>query len=854
MAVDINRWRDIVLAPCNASAERRNWAAARDALEALANDSNSGGSSSAPASELKFFRVLTSAVGSPSCSVVEVLYDAGDDEWKDSGGTFDAYDWTPTEAFRKNFVQGYYGIGRTNAAVGAQSLEVLAIEGPARFIQATATENMDAGEVNATVTAYWGDPLNGRDPGGTVTVHDNASFAASIKNGDKLVAVWDEKLQEYVLISPTKQTDSAALIQITGNECDSSLLKNVRCLYDGVQMSLASGAFTLGNMCGTNVLSQGTQVWVYDARKCRSIERIPAAERFIGYKLHDAFTAQGSTRPLYAIVDQTATFRWFHIVSNADAIAFAREPNAFRCRDCDEDEVADDSPSMYARWVDVIPCDFGPADVPDDSIQLIYFPMHWARCLDVAAKQQLGLNDCDLVDADPDCRVDSRILCYWNLMSERWEAVADVEKCTNKNSFAAGHIYVCKGEVLSECCVFDAIKIDYQPFNDSYCYPIVQSERVFVRCSNGDTSNLPIGYCKIGIKICNSFECTWMDNGVERTEKRPVYQFDCGNCEGCRCPPVCAPVFFKWRSTDPMSDCGSLIDGVAGTLHCVDANPVNDPESPPVPGWWGTFCVSGLEPALLYRVDGTVAGLTGTQDLMVELDCSPDSCSSSVATGNIVKTYLASQVEAGNMTALGAAVTYTSGIYGCYAVKDANGGQVFKSRDYLYGIFVQCNASENDSFNGAELFWLKNGAVAQTAGGTPIGGGTPDESECQQDCEFGTVTRLLPPASALIGDGDVAAVTTCCGNSVSMQFQTLLFECSEQQTIPIAQLANVTLGQGEIKVCPSCIHDGYHVFLGCDCLELNEDCNATPTPATCAAEAADIWLDLTWNPGPEAPQ
>ena len=82
---DPNRWRDIVLAPCNASAERRNWAATRDALEGLANDANTDGNATAPASELKFFRVLTSAVGSPSCSVIEVTYNATADEWQDNG-------------------------------------------------------------------------------------------------------------------------------------------------------------------------------------------------------------------------------------------------------------------------------------------------------------------------------------------------------------------------------------------------------------------------------------------------------------------------------------------------------------------------------------------------------------------------------------------------------------------------------------------------------------------------------------------------------------------------------------------------------------------------------------------------
>lgn len=844
---DPNRWRDIVLAPCNASAERRNWAATRDALEGLANDANTDGNAAAPASELKFFRVLTSAVGSPSCSVIEVTYNATADEWQDNGGTFDAYDWTPTEAFRQNFVQGYYGVGRTNTAVGASALEVLAIEGPARFIQATASAAMSSGTVSASVTDFWGDPLNGRDPGATVTIHDNAALGSAVKQGDKLIAVWDEKLQEYVLLAPSKQSDSAALIQITGEQCGSSLLEDVRCLYSGVQMSLSAGALSPATMC-QNPLSQGAQVWVYDARKCRSFERISASERFIGYKLHDAYTVQGSTRPLYAIVDQTASFRWFHIVSNAEAIAISKKPNGFICRDCDDDDVVDDSPSLYARWVDVIPCDFAPADVPDDTVVLLYFPMHWQRCLDAVEKQSLGLNECELVDADPDCRVDARVLGYWNVISERWEAVADPEKCTNKNSFAAGHIYVCKGEVLSECCLFDAIKIDYQPYNDSYCYPVVQSEKVFVRCSNGDIANLPIGYCKIGVKICNSFECTWTDDDGTHTEKRPVYQFDCGNCEGCRCPPTCAPVFFKWRTTDPMSDCGALVDGVAGTLHCVDANPVNSPESPTVPGWWGTFCVSGLEPAMLYRVAGTVAGMTGEQDLLVELDCTADSCSASLASGNVVKAYLASNAEAGNMTAITASITYTTGLTGCWALKDANGGQVYKARDYLYGIFVQCNPETGTSFTGAELFWLRSGAIAEG------GSGAPDTSNCQENCEFGAVTRMLPAPSARIGDGDMAAVTECCGNTTTMQFQNLLFECLEQSEVPITQLANVDLSMPGIRTCPSCVHGGWHVFLGCSCMELAEDgCTWSFDPNVCSAEAADIWLDLSWNPGPEAP-
>jgi hypothetical protein len=831
MTAEIGRWRDIVLAPCNQTAARRNWAATKEALQALAEQPPAEAAEPVAGADLRFFEVLTSNIGGDSCQVKEVVFNAGTLEWEATGAEFEAWDWTPDGAFKQNFVEGFVGIGRLNETIGDTALEVMAIEGYARFIEGTATGAMAGQTVSVTIDEFWGDPLNGRSPGASTTVHDVTNQAPNLANGDKVLAALDEKRQLYVLLAPYKGSQppgTSAIVQIKsgpGGECNTSVSKDGFCLYSAVKTELSAQALIDEEFCAEK-FQDGQQVWVLDARNCRTVDRLQHMERYVAVSMLDEFSPGGSSpRPLYAVVDASPPLRWFRILNNAEAIAQDGTPNDLKCRDCDDDDVLDDSPSVWGKWEDRNPCEFDKAVVPDPEPQLLYFPFHAIRCLSVEEQIIEGFDECWDNDVDPYCRNEELILGFWNPIAERWEAITDIQKCIQANGVEVAHIMICNNEYKEPCCLYDAVKLVYSPRNDSYCAPKTKRSRVWARCANGYTGFLPVGYCRLGVKICNQFLCDG--------ERRPVFMFDCGNCAPCVCPDPCDIMTFTLSTDNANDDCASLINGITGIMRCVDQIPVFDDPPPTTPeeydaakGWWGEFEVIGVKPRILYGCMADYNGLIN-QLIYIEISCGGQG----VPPGTILGKYT------DELDPISAPVTFKSGIFSCLPLTDEFGEQLYAVRTYQYGIWAQCGDLAG-SITNVQIFWLKDPELRTGADVKTI---TP---ECDDECPGGLTGRQVATSSALWGDRGFTESSPCCANSHVYFALPFLFECSQiLDDVPIIGMGVQPEGQTS---CPDC-GSGTHSFAGCPCINYNPgdvDCEQDVTPC----QTITMFVQLEWTP------
>lgn len=847
MAPSTGRWRDIVLNPCNQSAERRNWAATKDALQSLADQPVEP--TAVAGSDLRFFQVITSNIGGDSCQVREVSWNSGTSAWDTLGDEFEAFDWTPDGVFKQNFVEDFYGVGRLNENVGAKALEIIAIEGYARFIQGTATGGMSGGTATISITDYWGDPLNGRSPGASATVHDKSNNAPNLSIGDKVIAAFDEKRQLYVLVAPHKSSQppgNTALVEVRGGSGCTSVSENALCVYTGKKMEVSAQALLDETFCDEQ-FDAGQDVWILDARNCRSIERLQDTERYVAVSMLDEWDPdpEGSSdpRPLYAVVDATPSIRWFKVFTNAEAIVQDGSPNDLRCRDCNDDDTKDDCPSVWGKWIDVNPCEFDAADVSDPSGTLIYFPFHKLRCSPVEEQVANDFDECLDSDVDPYCRNSERVCAFYNPISQRWEALTDILKCTNLNGMDFQHVMICDVESISSCCLYDAVKIKYSPQDDSWCFPKTEREKVWVRCVNGFSGNLPLGYCKLAAKVCNNFEC--------EGENRPVYQFECGRCLVCNCPDECGPVQFSMFTDNPSDDCGSMISEVKGILRCVDSNPILGGINP---GFYGEFSYMGLEPRILY---GALADFgTVTNELIyLEIACG--------GTGHTAGTILGKYwFPPGSDEPEGfvGSVTFKSGLIACLPYQDAEGNPRFRPRSYRYGLWARCgNDGEVNGIAEVQVYWLKNEEMVSGLDEQTI------DPNCSAGCENPPSATVVATQDALWGSGSFEDQSACCANShVYEASNGPAMECQQDLSdVPIIGLPG-GLDEG-LLTCPTCF-TGRHPFIGCTCFVIGGDelpgfpgyvpangwqCSTYITP--CHAIKWFVQLEWTMNEGTGPP-
>lgn len=286
------RFRDIVLNPCNASAERRNTAAIREALEELSNAIKDQGDEVVP------FKVQTTAVGASTVAVLAVNRDLT--PW-----VFDqamvAYDYSPDGRFGPNMVAGHYGFGRLAPEISDTALEIIELDGMARFIEGSLTGNMTSGEAPANTTTAYGAYPNSMPPTDPVTVYDRLSIMSSATTGQDFLAIWDEQDQKYIIVAPQLSTPSPStrypeLVRVVGT---GSVSTGTGCVWDAYIQTISAGSVSGGDVCGTP-WSDGEQIWVLEANNKTPI----MGERYIALKLNVAFDPGTGSRQLYVLKDE----------------------------------------------------------------------------------------------------------------------------------------------------------------------------------------------------------------------------------------------------------------------------------------------------------------------------------------------------------------------------------------------------------------------------------------------------------------------------------------------------------------------------------------------------------------------
>lgn len=387
------------------------------------------------------------------------------------------------------------------------------------------------------------------------------------------------------------------------------------------------------------------------------------------------------------------------------------------------------------------------------------------------------------------------------------------------------HLMVCDGTPDLDCCVYDALKLVYTPTNNStgqptYCAVDVEREKIWVRCTNGYTGNLPKGYCRLGVKIRDSLIC----NG----DDRPVYMFDCGSCRPCVCPYGCDTIDFQFHADG--TACESLFDGFAGTLKCLDEPPWTAVPEPGRGGWWGEFTVEGMMPRLVYAAEVTCEDEDPAEkQIWLEVDCG----GMNETPGQIIGMFIEDNDGQLVPYTMGEGCVFSKGLGACRVFTDIIDGveeYQFVARTYRMGVWVECDPETNE-IAGPWLFWLADDDVLGALGlaktsinpqcnDTEPDGVTPCDGE-------GTGSRQILDRVGIYACGVWSTSGNwleqdCCANTVT-SLGTLYGQdcsqyacsegapCSGHDCLPIPELADVTEGSKNCMRCKQCCA----VLLGC---------------------------------------
>lgn len=795
MTPQVSRWQDIVLNPCNKSVERRNVAAIREALQALAEqqaEPTETPGSSGGGTQLIFFKVQADAVGSPSVAVKEMIYDSGGGTWGDTGADYTAYDWSGRDQWSVNFRTGALGVGRIATDVAQDALEILSLEGLARVIQVTLKENMGATttkQASCDVVHFWGDTVNGMDPGAVVTIHDHTNMAPAALLGTTALAIFDEKRQQYVMIAPwngNQTPGTTAIVQISGGDvglgCDDSVEEDSYCLYQGNVVTVALP----GDLCSSK-FNSSSAVWVVDGRNCHGTPRLGHQERYIAISTGVTFDPDpgglsSDERTVYVTIDYAPSFRWFRILTDVESLVLeSAEVNDMKCRehDCGGEDKPDDCPSTWGKWSDIDPCTRVVGTIDTNPV-LIYFPRYRSRCKPEEERDER--DGCLSKDSDPDCRKNEYILAWWNPIAERWEAVMDAEKCESKADVSL--IVICNKDAYLDCCLYDALRVTIWPRDDAYCDPIRDIIPVWARCTNGQLSYQK-GACELGVRICDSLVC--------QDEDRPVYLIKCGPCDPCECPSTVTNVVrFKFTVANPEGPCG-YIGEVKGEMFCLDQNPF---ETAPalVQGWYAHFSVIGVTPRLLYFVEPNDIA-TYPDGVWLEIACGGEE---GFSDGEIIAAY----DEFYNPKPIPVANDYASGILECQHMQifDPLTGTYtpqYRARTYNYGLWAECPGDHLVNF---KMYVLKHDLVL-----------TPVNPACSDDGAKGVVfaDQVISDTEGLTNNPD------CCHNWERICLEDIYFGCKAGTEIPIPDLGGALSGETN---CSPCAHtSSTHILGGCPC-------------------------------------
>ena len=279
---NLKRYLDIVLDPCNASANRRNTAAVREAMEEvvnyIVNVFDGEGDAVVP------FKVATSNIGGSDCEVLAATRDGA--SWSfDVAKT--AYDWTPTGRFGPNMVENHVGFGRIAPEVAEDAIEIIELEGLARIIEGTLNANL-SGSTSAAVTQTYGAYPNSAMPTGSVNVLDRIGIMTGALANQKFGAIYDEQANTYIIFTPTLNpvgsgAGQAACVKYDGAGEESP---NASCVWPGLLQDL--------DVDPCNGFNDGAAIWIYDGATT-----VTGQSRWMAINTGVSLNVSGDTRPVY---------------------------------------------------------------------------------------------------------------------------------------------------------------------------------------------------------------------------------------------------------------------------------------------------------------------------------------------------------------------------------------------------------------------------------------------------------------------------------------------------------------------------------------------------------------------------
>lgn len=294
----------INLDPCTPPQMRGNWQLIKQTFQNLTQIITGDTSGGVTGSALVFFRISGNHIGQQSAPAQELAYNSG--VWIETGVQLTVYDWT-SALYRMNFADGMVGVGRLRKDIAEEpaAVEVLAVEGWARWIDVTLTSDIIAQQATATVGQAWGAYPNVREPNSPLVVHDRYNLNPDGEAGELYLAVWDEQSQQYVLTTtkrpdtPPPEPDSKPvdIVKITGGSECADATPNLACVWPGARQSAHA---TAGTACG-DIWDDGGNVWVVDIRHCDAIGTLVAGERYLAVDLAFSLTYLGDTRPVMGV-------------------------------------------------------------------------------------------------------------------------------------------------------------------------------------------------------------------------------------------------------------------------------------------------------------------------------------------------------------------------------------------------------------------------------------------------------------------------------------------------------------------------------------------------------------------------
>lgn len=199
------RYKDILVNPCNASAQRRNNEAIRDAFEGFDDEFPGAAPPSTGGGDATYPFVVTSDSTDDGLSAPVKIADRTATPWE---FTIDkvAYDPSPDSVFQYNLKQGHFGWCRLAPEHPEEdAVEIISVEGRSRFLSGVLAETMGGGSGLATIEFQWGRYPNGFpiNIDSDIVVHDRIGQLDGKVAGTPILAILDEERDQYVAFGGT---------------------------------------------------------------------------------------------------------------------------------------------------------------------------------------------------------------------------------------------------------------------------------------------------------------------------------------------------------------------------------------------------------------------------------------------------------------------------------------------------------------------------------------------------------------------------------------------------------------------------------------------------------------------------